>query len=239
MPKLLVLYIFHIFNERVRKFITDCIFYDNDVDFVMICNDTTIQYDAPNYVQKIYRENVGYDFGGWSDALFINNKYNNYDYFLFLNSSVIGPFIPGYVTQKWTDIYLQGLRHNIKLFGCTINTCNDPLRKAHVQSYLFCMDKSTLLYLMECNIFSKINYTNTFDDTIQNKEVLMSRKIIEKGWNIGSLLEYYKDVDFTFQTKQPHEYNLYFLNDIMYNHYRGSLWNEYQLVFIKGNRISL
>ena len=54
-----------------------------------------------------------------------------------------------------------------------------------------------------------------------------------------SLFEYYKDVDFTFQTQNPHQYPLYFLGDIMYQKYRGSLWNEYQLVFIKGNRVSL
>ena len=101
------------------------------------------------------------------------------------------------------------------------------------------MDKSTLIYLIDCNIFTRINDINTQDDAIQNKEILMSRKIIEKGWNIGSLFEYYKDVDFTFQTQNPHHYPLYFLGDIMYQKYRGSLWNEYQLVFIKGNRVSL
>jgi len=43
------------------------------------------------------------------------------------------------------------------------------------------------------------NYAETFHDAIYNKEILMSRKIIENNWNIGSLLLYYKDVDFTFR----------------------------------------
>ena len=53
---------------------------------------------------------------------------------------------------------------------------------------IFSMDKETLNYLIRCEIFSISNYAITFDDAIWNKEVLMSRKIIENVWNIGSLV---------------------------------------------------
>lgn len=69
------------------------------------------------------------------------------------------------------------------------------------------------------------------------KEVLMSRKVIEKNWNIGSLLSYYKDVDFTFKNKKPSEYNINFMNDLMYEEYKNEIWNLY--VFVKGNRIKV
>ena len=39
----------------------------------------------------------------------------------------------------------------------------------------------------------------------------MSRKIIENGWNIGSLLTMYDTVDFTFKNKKPEEYNIRFI----------------------------
>ena len=80
------------------------------------------------------------------------------------------------------------------------------------------------------------NYANTFTDAVWNKEVSMSRQIIKNGWNIGSLLDYYKDVYFTFRDKKPEDYDFPFLGDVMYQKYRNSLWNDYQLVFIKGNR---
>jgi hypothetical protein len=70
------------------------------------------------------------------------------------------------------------------------------------------------------------------------KEILMSRKIIENGWNIGSLLLYYKDVDFTFTSIPVEGYAIEFMDDLMYQRFRNKLWNEYQLVFIKGNRIN-
>jgi hypothetical protein len=67
----------------------------------------------------------------------------------------------------------------------------------------------------------------------------MSRKIIENNWNIGSLLSYYKDIDFTFKYKKPSEYNIVFMNDIMYQKYKDKIWNIYEIVFIKGNRVQV
>ena len=239
MNKLLVLYVFHIYNNRVKHFIENCIFYDENVDFIIISNDKNNVFDVPDYVKTLFRDNIGYDFGGWSDALLTDNLYENYDNFIFVNSSVIGPFLPSYYKDKWTDIYINGLQNNIKLFGSTINTCRDPLNKSHVQSYIFSMDKLTLKYLINCEIFSMINYAKTFGDAIWDKEVLMSRQIIKNNWNIGSLLPHYKNVDFTFSYKKPEEYSIDFLDDIMYLHYKNSLWNIYDIVFIKGNRVNI
>ena len=98
------------------------------------------------------------------------------------------------------------------------------------------MDKTTLRYLIQCEIFSITKCVNTWIEAIADKEISMSTKIIQNHWNIGSLLPHYKDVDFTFKNKQPEEYHIAYLDDIMWAHFRNTLWNEYQLVFIKGNR---
>mgnify|MGYP000713289737 CR=1 FL=1 len=193
----------------------------------------------PDYVKKLFRDNIGFDFGGWSEALLIDNLYKNYDNFIFVNSSVIGPFLPPDYKGNWTDIYVNGLQNNVKLFGSTINTIDKPLTKSHVQSYIFSMNKTTLEYLINCEIFSITNYAKTFRDAIYNKEILMSREIIKNNWNIGSLLSYYKDVDFTFKNKKPLEYKIKFMNDIMKQNYKDKIWNIYEIVFIKGNRIKV
>ena len=239
MKKLLVLYVFHIYNDRVKHFIKNCIFNELNTDFIIISNNKNIDFEAPKYVRKLFRDNIGYDFGGWSEALLVNDLYKNYENFIFVNSSVMGPFLPSSYKDYWTDIYVNGLKNNIKLFGSTINTIDKPLKWAHVQSYIFSMNKTTLEYLINCEIFSIINYAKTFNDAIWKKEVLMSRKIIENNWNIGSLLSYYKDVDFTFKYKKPSEYDIKFMNDIMYINYKDKIWNLNELVFIKGNRVKL
>ncbi len=101
------------------------------------------------------------------------------------------------------------------------------------------MDKITLEYLIECEIFSLTNNNMSFHEIIYKKEIEMSRKIIQNGWNIGSLLPLYKNIDFSFSTKQPDDYPIHFLGDIMHPAYRGSIWTENQLVFIKGNRVNI
>jgi hypothetical protein len=239
MSKLLVLYVFHIYNDRVKHFIENCIFKDENVDFIIISNDKNIKFDVPDYVKTLFRDNIGYDFGGWSDALLRDNLYENYENCIFVNSSVTGPFLLSDYKDKWTDIYINGLQNNVKLFGSTINTCRDPLNKSHVQSYIFAMNKTTLKYLINCKIFSVRNYAKTFKDAIWHKEVLMSRLIIKNQWNIGSLLPYYKNVDFTFRCKKSKDYNMIFLGDIMLPHYKDTLWSVYDLVFIKGNRLNI
>lgn len=237
MKKILILYVFHTFNKRVNQFINNAIIQDENVDYIIISNDKNMKLtNLPSYVKTLYRDNIGYDFGGWSEALLTNNLYQNYEYFIFINSSVIGPYLPDNYKGKWYDIYINGLKNNVKLFGSSINTMSKPLTHSHVQTYVFSMDKNTLEYLIKCGIFSTTNYTKTFHDTIVQKEILMSRKIIEKGWNIGSLLPYYTNVDFTFSTKPPKAYKIKFLEDVMKSKYYGSLWNAKQLVFIKGNR---
>lgn len=242
MSRLLVLFVYHIYNDRVKDFIKNSIFYDENVDFIIISNNTSHPDELiyiPSNVKILHRSNIGYDFGGWSDALLTNNLYQSYDNFICVNSSVIGPFMPSSYSGKWTDIYINGLQDNIKLFGSTINTMGDPLNNPHVQSYIFSMDIITLKYLIDCGIFSITSYAKTFDDAIWNKEVLMSRKIIENGWNIGSLLTCYKNIDFTFSTKSPNEYNVEYMDDVMFERYRNVWWNEYQLVFVKGNRVNI
>ena len=249
--KTLVLFVFHIYNERVQHFFDHCLFDDDEIDFIIISNGRDNKFKVPPFanVRTFMRDNAGYDFGGWSEALLTNPelclKYNN---FIFVNSSVMGPFFkddPAISNVKWTDVYINGLQNknnnnnnNIKLFGSTINTIENPLRQSHVQSYIFAMDRNTLQYLIECGIFS-LTYVTTFKEAVWDKEVQMSLKIIQRGWNIGSLMKYYENVDFTFKTKSPNEYSNAFLNDVMYPQFRGKLWDEFEILFIKGNRINI
>ena len=248
MTKLLVLFVFHEYNDKVDQFLAKSIFYDEDIDFIVICNNKSINIDDKilhDNVRTFYRDNIGYDFGGWSDALLSNDIYKNYSHFIFVNSSVIGPYIHPNYKGKWTDIYVNNLKDNIKLYGSTINAnplgktkYKDPkLSDAHIQSYIFSMNITTLCYLIQCGLFSNTDYVKTMDDAIWKREVRMSRLIIENGWNIGSMMRMYKGVDFTFRNKTAHNYKIQFLGDVMYPRYENKLWMRDGLVFIKGNRM--
>jgi hypothetical protein len=233
--KTLVLYVFHEFNKRVEFFINTALFQDENVDFVFICNNKNIEFQVPEYVKVIKRDNIGFDFGGWSDALLTNELYKNYDNFIFVNSSVIGPFINPIYKDRWTTIYLNRLTQDIKLFGSTINTINAPLTQSHVQSFIFAMNKETLIFLIEKKIFTMNSYCRTIQDAVNTKEILMSRSIIQNGWNIGCLHKYYGGVDFRFIKRKPHQYRKPFLDNMMQHHYMNKIWLKEELVFVKGH----
>lgn len=246
--KTLVAYVLHEYNSRVQAFLHNGIFKDDNVDFIIICNNKKIFLPEIDYIKVLKRDNIGFDFGGWSEGIMTNDLYKNYDNFIFVNSSVIGPHLPCYYKGKWTDVYLQGLNDKVKLFGSTINvphthvlkyfynkdfTEEDRLNYIHLQSYIFAMNRETLDFLIEKELFSVTKYVNGFFEAVKEKEIKMSRLIIENGWNIGCLHQAYKDVDFTFKTPQKIEL---INDDVMYPEYLNKLWTLYELVFVKGNR---
>tara|TARA_E500000178_G_C17034463_1_gene762542 strand:- start:2400 stop:3299 length:900 start_codon:yes stop_codon:yes gene_type:complete len=247
--KILVLYVFHQYNDRVKHFIKECIFYDENVTFLLICNDAkefhkSKSIDCPDYVRVIKRENIGYDFAGWSEGLFQNDYYKGFDYFLFINSSVMGPFQSKDDKRNYVDIYVEPLnKNNIKLFGSTINTQENPTVRSHVQSYIFSVDRESLDYLIKKEIFSLSNISNTFQNAIDDKEIKMSRVILENNWNIGCLHKYYNNVDFRFKTKESKDPKMIkYLSkygDIMMKQFHNKVWTYNELVFVKGNRLDL
>jgi hypothetical protein len=230
-----VLYVFHEINARVIHFIQKCVFSDPNIDFYLIANDMNIQLQVP-HATVINRQNIGWDFGGWSDCLLTNDMYKKYDTFIFANSTIMGPFLPAGFSGKWTDAFIRGLKNDVKLFGSTINTMKRPATNAHVQSYIFSADREAVEYLIKCEIFSMTKYAVDFRDAVFNKEIAMSRRIVENGWNIGSLMKHYNGVDFT---KAPTGYDIEFLDDVMYPEWHNRAWTENEIVFIKGNRVLL
>jgi hypothetical protein len=226
----LVVYVLYDYTTFVKKFINKIV-KDDNVDFVIVCNNMSLTFKVPSYVSLIYRENKGHDFGGWSEGLLKRKK--DYDYYICLNSTVDGP----YTKEKWTDIYTKGLTNDIRLFGSSINCCTGEWCKSypqywsgpHVQTYIFSMTHETLLYLSAEGIFSLTEYTTDKIETVFNKEIGMSKKILDNGWNIGCLMNRYKGVDFRIEDDR-------WMDDVMFSQLENIYWTKEELVFIKGNR---
>jgi hypothetical protein len=233
--KTLVLYVFHQYNQRVKYFLENAIFKAEDVDFLIICNSMDLQFAHPDYVKVFRRNNTGFDFGGWADALCKDDTYTHYDRFIFVNSSVMGPYLTDSEKQRrWTDVFLEGLKSNVRLYGPTINAMiNYPVRNYHVQSYAFCMDREVLTYLLnETGVFSQ---HTSFNDAIFKGEVPMSTYVLKKGWNIGSGLKCYAGIDFT----KPLAPSIVLYDDIMYPQFLNKHYTKEDVMFIKGNRFGI
>ena len=75
--KTLVLYVFHLYDDRVKHFFNNAVFEDEKTDFLLICNSLSLEFEYPRYsnVSIFRRENIGFDFGGWSEGLIQNQLY--------------------------------------------------------------------------------------------------------------------------------------------------------------------
>jgi hypothetical protein len=201
----LIVYVFgktHAFAERnLDFFIRTAVCQSHHADYYFILQQINNEiFDEkklpilPSNAHYIQHPNECFDLGtiGW----FLSNgtiDKSRYKYFIFLNSSIRGPFIVSYYDSPiWYTIFTRRLNDNIKLVGCTIS-CEIT---AHVQSYFWALYLETLDFLLEnTDVFECYK---TIDDTINHGEVTASRRLLDSGYGIDSLMKKYQGVDFRY-----------------------------------------
>jgi hypothetical protein len=162
-----------------------------NVDYIMVVNGDQNTLDAPKLpnVRVVQRENTCFDAGGYSHALDLV-KSQSYTHFILMNGSVRGPFLPVYLSGiHWTWAFTSLITEEVKWAGATINCDRSP----HVQTPIVVTDRKGLEIIMKAG---SLNCSENFPDAITNWEIGSSAAILEAGFNIGSLMTRYKNVDF-------------------------------------------
>jgi hypothetical protein len=235
--KVAVLYAFHIIKPSLTDFLKYAIFESDEYDFILIpCEVSIAHLEIPSHVQIFNRPNIGFDFGAWSDVILAPGFLDMYTHILCINCSVTGPFVPPYYNGKWTDIFIDPLNDQIRLFGSTINTGRWPPERAfaHVQSYTFSMETRTTRYLITRGIFST-TYAKTKNEAIMDREMRMSREIINAGWNIGCLLKYFEGINWCNPDVDSTKKFTDIGNVCKKGKYFGQDIHPYEVVFMKQN----
>ena len=186
-------------RQNLNFFIRTAVNQSHDADYYFILqriNGATFTETQlptlPSNAHYIQHENKCFDIGtiGWflSSGIIDIMKYK---YFIFLNSSVRGPFIVSYYDSPiWYTIFTRRLNDYIKLVGCTINCEIAP----HVQSYLWALDNTGLsFFLKNTTVFSCYK---SKDETIQRAEVGASQILLRSGFGIDCLMKKYQGIDF-------------------------------------------
>lgn len=223
-------------KEHLEFFLKNGIQNRKEVFYIFVIANYNYSVEFPNQsnIKIIPRENVGHDFSSWKVGL-DSTATNDFDYFIFMNDTVCGPYIPRYISQDitWYTMFCNLLSEEIKLSGLTINYY--PWQKVlksgeHVQSMMFCTDKIGLdilkkeIFHIEPDQMQNI-YNNNRKQFILNFEIGMSRKIIEYGYKIAAL--YICDMNEKYKTGDIWNNNKYFNTTI----------NPFETLFIKKNRI--
>jgi hypothetical protein len=216
-------------------------------DYIFVINGLcTLKIPKKNNIKVLHRNNIGYDFSAYGEALKSINI-QQYKYFFFINTSVRGPFLPDYVKMSWTIPFKNLLKNDVKLVGTTINLAEDFLSSnsnkhyygkkkyyTHVQSQMFATDLECLKLLISKGIFDLFT-ENNFLKIIILREIGMSYHVLNNNWNISCVLPEYQNID--YRTLNV-DFNPTSIKGEM--NYKDSYFNRtlhpYEAIFIKTNR---
>lgn len=231
------------YKENLQYFLNNGI-YDNIDYFIIVNGNCSINIPEKTNIKVIYRENKGYDFGAWNYC--INNIIKRpYDYYIFLNSSVRGPYLKN-KNINWLEEYLKLFNHvDVKLVGSSINIFDNDnfenidlfeiYRKnspyTHVQSMFFILNNEGYEYLKNNDFFKK-EY-NDFKSIIAHKEIGMSQLILKNNWNINCILSKYRNYDYR---KVNYNFNPSGFDPYWKKTYFGESIDPYEVIFYKNNR---
>lgn len=236
-----------LYKENLNFFLNNGIY--DEIDYYIIINDKcTLTLPDKSNIKILYKGNKGYDFGAYSYALKTINK--SYDYYTFINSSVRGPYLRD-KNIKWYEPFLKLFVNNVKLVGTSINIYslntfynynlkdyyNHDTPFPHVQSMFFMIDKEYFNHLQKINFFDeeKLNNITNINEVILYYEFGLSQIALKNNWNINSILEPYKNLDYINIKKDinPTSNN----GDPYYNNsYFGKTIDPYDAIFFKNNR---
>ena len=231
--KTVVVYVYHQFNTNVDFFLKHGIFESDKVDFIIVCNDDKskpLKLPTCSNVSQMTRQNIGHDFGGWSDALFKNGLKDKYDFFLLINSTVRGPFLPPWCQlTDWTELFTRLIDFETKLSGTTIGLVDG---KAIIQSMVLCFDRIGLDIAIKDQIISPNPVQKTKERVVNEHEVQFSLSIHKYGYKVRPIMAaYYKTNLSGAIPTQTHV-----VDHCMTNGYFGVNLHPYEVIFIKDNR---
>ena len=177
--------------KNLNFFLQNGIVKNDYVFYVFIINNDNYQIRIPHQenIKVITRENIGHDFGSWKHGL--ESLKETFDYYVFMNDTVCGPFLPRYIpkTIPWYQMFCHLLSDVVKLSGLTINYFpwgRSGNNLEHVQSMMFCTDKIGLDILKkEIFHYSFKQYEDIYNTNRKNFiiqfEIGLSKCIIKNG----------------------------------------------------------
>lgn len=234
--------------EKNDEYIKNIKFFLNhgilpSVDYIFVLNgNSTIKYPTAPNITIMHRENKGYDFGAWGDAL--RSTRRQYRHYIFVNTSIRGPYNER-VGSDWTKPFIDLIQGDVKLVGLTINILTrafgglSPSKvHPHVQSMVFVTDRNGKDLLVDRGIFDPVPEHYTFTDLIVNREVGMSTAILQNGWNISCLAKKYQDQDYrTIQNNINNSSESYGGDPFFPGAYFGETLDKYDILFYKTERL--
>ena len=187
------------------------------------------------------RENEGMDFAAHNvtiEYLRKKNQYSRYKYFIFLNSSIRGPFYPSYMPQgwQWTMAYTERIVNDVKLVSSSI-VCLPNVDAGgfgpKVESWAFGIDQEGLDLVTSAGVFYLRTCKLCDDGVVVLGEYGLSNTLLNKGFNIATLMSKYSpDTDWR---EERHWHCNSNVHPSRHGTYDGISMHPFETVFLKAS----
>jgi hypothetical protein len=234
------------YKENLIYFLSVAI-HDRCSYFIYISGACTVELPHHENVEFIYIENKNYDFGGVVD-FYKSRKFMGFDAYVFINSSVRGPFLPNYMAQNWDEVFTSRLSNTVGLVGSSINLLPIESRHSklfknkfrltepyiHVQTCAYALSVDSYKVLASKGFFN-VDEILEKDDLINRYEILLSQILIRSNYSISAILPTYEK--FTINSKDVKINKTAINGDVLYrNAFYGRSLSPFEALFIKTNR---
>lgn len=193
------------YEENLRFFLREGVKEGDGVTYIIALQHGTGLHDLdptpvlPPNARFVNHPNHCFDIG--TVAWVLENHVPDpraFNYFIWLNSSVRGPFLPAYHPRDvhWSTAFTRKLTGDVKLVGSTIN-CGGAYalsaQQPHVQSYAVAMDQVGLDVIKRKG--SVLQCHKDMAEMVTLSEIGMSKAVLEAGYNLDCLMLRYQGVD--------------------------------------------
>ncbi len=160
-------------------------------DYVIVVNgDSNISFARCDNLFVIHRENSCFDFGSWGIGLRLRTT--KHKYFIFLNGSVRGPFLPSYFHSDWTSAFTVSLTNETPIVGLSVN-CPDGKGRLlpHIMTMFFVLSRMSLELVLNASLF---DCADSYEEAVE-REGLLSTILFQNGFNLRTTQAKYWNVN--------------------------------------------
>lgn len=168
--------------------------------FFYISGECSVELPEYENVEYLYIENRNNDFGAVTE-FYRSGQFDRFDTYIFVNSSVRGPFLPLYYDRDWYQVFTERLSKKTALVGSSINllptSCdfegyfkenfgyNPPY--IHVQTTAYALSSAGFQILQDQGFYEETK-TLSKSDVVTRYEILLSQIILHNNLKIASIL---------------------------------------------------
>lgn len=163
---------------------------------VLISNSALASIDLERldglYTTFIQRENIGFDFGAWKDALLHEgwDALEEYDSVTLMNDTCFGPIFDlenVYEKMQAKNVDFWGLVNHKKV-GNTISDRNISIPE-HIQSYFLCFNANVVVAACFKKFWVTVQNENDVELVIEKYEIKLTQYLVDNGFRSSAFFD--------------------------------------------------